>query len=74
MMVASKKSKTPAKPKDKGAGVLFVRDDELAADIDAWVLRLNGENPDGPQWNRAALVRAALKRALRERGEKGQMP
>ncbi len=74
-MAAPKKAKAAPKPaKAEGAGVLFVRDAELAADIDAWVERLNTANPDGPQWNRATLVRVALKRALRERGEKGETP
>lgn len=69
------KTKTAPKPaKPEGAGVLFIRDAELAADCDAWVAKLNEANPDGPQWNRATLVRAALRRALRDRGAKGEAP
>lgn len=74
-MATPKKSKATAKAAEPaGAGVLFVRDAELVAEVDAWVAKLNAANPDGPQWNRATLTRAALKRALRERGDKGEAP
>lgn len=62
-------------PKQKPRDVsLHVRDDELSRDLDAWAAKLNEGNPDAPQWNRASVARAALRRALRERGESGGMP
>ena len=75
-MTAPKPKRTHAAPKPEatGAGVLFVRDAELSAQIDTWVERLNAAKPDGPQWNRATLVRAALRRALRERCARGAGP
>ena len=53
---------------------LHVRDDDLSRDLDTWAEKLNAGNPDAPQWNRASVARAALRRALRERGESGGMP
>ena len=75
-MPSPKVGRKPAKKPDetKGAGALFVRDADLTEKLDAWVEKLNAANPDGPQWNRASLARAALRRALRERGEKGALP
>ena len=53
---------------------LHVRDGDLARDLDAWAERLNSATPDAPKWNRASVARAALRRALRERAEKGEVP
>jgi enoyl-CoA hydratase/carnithine racemase len=68
------KKKPAAKIAAKAADALFVRDAELVEALDAWAAKLNAASPDGLQWNRAALARAAIKRALRERGEKGEGP
>lgn len=57
-----------------GVGVLFVRDAALVSEIDRWVATLNQERPDGPQWTRSSVVRAALRRVLRERASKGEQP
>lgn len=75
-MAASRKaSKTPAKTTKRDApGALFVRDEELVNELDAWAEKLNAANPDGPQWTRASLARAVLRRGLRERGAKGETP
>lgn len=48
-------------------------DAAMMAGLDAWVDRLN-EGAVGPKWTRSHLVRAVLARALKERGEKGEMP
>jgi hypothetical protein len=65
----------PAKAaKPEGAGVLFVRDPVLAGELDAWAAVLNAANPDAPAWSRTSLARAALRRALRERGAKSEAP
>lgn len=67
-----KAKKTATAP--KAAGALFVRDEDLVADIDAWVEELNNAAPDAPQWNRTTLTRAVMKRAMRERRSKGEAP
>ena len=41
--------------------------------LDRWVERLNAANT-GPAWCRTDVIRAALQRAVRERGEDGQTP
>lgn len=53
---------------------LFVRDDALCEALDAWAAALNAASPDAPPWTRAGLARAALRRAVRERGPTGQPP
>jgi hypothetical protein len=68
----SKKAPEPAKA--EGAGVLFVRDPDIAGELDAWAAKLNAANPDAPAWTRSSLARASLRRALRERGAKGEAP
>ncbi len=45
----------------------------LVASLDAWVTRLNTD-ATVPQWTRTDVIRAALTRAERERGAKGQVP
>jgi hypothetical protein len=45
----------------------------LLAALDAWVERLNATT-DGPPWTRGEVVRAALARALEERGAAGEAP
>lgn len=46
---------------------------ELLADLDAWIERLNAAGT-GPRWTRSDVVRAALQRAVKDRGEKGETP
>jgi hypothetical protein len=69
---APKRSPEPAKA--DSAGVLFIRDPDLPDELDAWAEKLNKANPDAPAWTRSSLARAVLRRALRERGAKGEMP
>jgi hypothetical protein len=45
----------------------------VLAALDAWVARLN-ETASGPPWTRGEVVRAALVRALEERGAAGEEP
>ncbi len=45
----------------------------LLAALDAWVERLNATT-EGPPWTRGEVVRAALVRALEERGKVGEAP
>ena len=73
-MAAPKKPKKPSKPEEPKSEALFVRDADLVVDLDVWVGKLNAGNPDAPPWTRASLARAALRRAIRERGEKGEAP
>ena len=61
------------KPAADGTGVLYIRDPELVTELDAWLAKLN-RNPDAPQWTRTTLVRAIVKRAMREYGKKGEQP
>ena len=72
-----------AKPKPKASrtakventpDVLFLRNvPDLVAGLDAWLEKLNGATR-GPKWTRTALARAAIDRAIREWGEKGEAP
>lgn len=56
------------------SGALYVLLDTAQLDaLDAWAERLNEGNV-GPQWNRTALVRAIVARALSEKGAKGEAP
>jgi len=69
---AATKAKTP-RVRDR-SGALYVLLDPAQLDaLDAWADRLNDGNV-GPQWNRTALVRAIVSRALSERGSKGEAP
>lgn len=60
--------------KAEGAGVLFVRDADICADLDGWAEKLNAANPDAPAWTRSSLARAILRRSVRERAAKGEAP
>lgn len=73
-MPPKKAAPKPAKPARDRSGALYVllEPDALTA-LDAWAERLNMGNT-GPQWNRTAVVRAIVARALMERGAKGEAP
>jgi hypothetical protein len=49
----------------ESSGVLFVRDADLVAEMDAWIARENAKNPDGPQWSRAMFARSAIRKVLK---------
>lgn len=55
--------------KPETAGVLFLRDDELMDEVDAWIAKSNAANPDEPQWNRSVFARAALRMMLRAKAK-----
>lgn len=48
-------------------------DPALVDALDKWAGKLNAGGI-GPQWTRADLIRAALWRAVKDRGEKGEAP
>ena len=66
---------TPAAVAEGGrASPVMVRlEPPVLAALDAWVARLN-ETTSRPPWTRGEVVRAALVRALEERGETGEEP
>ena len=64
--------KRPARAPRPGALYAIVGDDLLTG-LDTWVGRLN-HAIEGPAWSRQDLVKAVVKRALKERGEKGEAP
>jgi hypothetical protein len=45
----------------------------LLAALDAWADKLNAAST-GPKWSRTDVIRAALARAVKERGEQGDAP
>lgn len=71
-MPPKKAAKKPAE-RDRSGALYVLLDPAMLSALDAWVERLNADNA-GPQWTRTAVVRAALARSLRERGEKGEAP
>lgn len=67
-------TKKPAKPTRDRSGALYaVVGDDVIARLDEWTEKLNSAGT-GPKWARQDLVRAALIRALDERGAKGEAP
>jgi len=73
-MPAKKPATKSAKPARDRSGALYVLlEPEQLASLDGWAERLN-EGNTGPQWNRTAVVRAIVARALTERGAKGEAP
>lgn len=46
---------------------------ELVEQLDAWVAKLNA-SATGPRWTRSDVARAVLKRAVAEKGERGEAP
>jgi len=62
-----------AKVQLKESTVLLRAAPDLFEDLARWTDRLNSHD-EGPRWTRAEVMRVALRRALRERGEKGELP
>lgn len=56
-----------------GQALYAVVGEDLLKALDTWVDRLNASGT-GPTWTRQDVVRAALIRAVKERGEKGEAP
>jgi len=52
---------------------LFYLPDGMLDALDAWAEKLTAKST-GPAWSRSDVVKAALQRALAERGEKGEAP
>lgn len=46
---------------------------KLLEELDAWIARLNARG-EGPAWDRSAVVRVLLGKALREKGAAGEAP
>lgn len=73
-MATSKKQAQAGDKRGRGGQALYaVVGEKLIEDLDAWVDRLN-EKSAGPKWTRQDVVKAALARAVRERGEAGKDP
>lgn len=71
-MARPKKSNEP--PRRDRTGALYVLlEPSMLAELDTWIARLN-KDPDAPQWTRAGVVKALLRKGLRERGERGEAP
>ena len=66
------KAKKP-RERDRSGALYVILDPAQLEALDAWAERLNVGNV-GPQWNRTAVVRALVARALSERGSKGEAP
>jgi hypothetical protein len=47
---------------------------DLLAALDGWAEKLNADPTGSPRWTRSDVIRAALWRAVKERGEKGEAP
>lgn len=74
VMATGKRGRKPVPAPKDGEGVLYIRASAaLIARLDEWADQLN-EGRVGPKWNRNDVVRAALTRALDERGAKGMEP
>jgi hypothetical protein len=72
-VATSKKSKAKPAPDDGTVKVQFRFAPSLLASLDAWADALNAAS-SGPRWTRTDVVKAALERALKERGTKGEAP
>lgn len=77
-VMAKPKASTAAaakKPRvrDRSGALYVLLDPAQLEALDAWADRLNEGNV-GPQWNRTALVRALVARALGEKAAKGEAP
>lgn len=72
-MATSKGGAKGKASEDAGGGVLYARvGPEMLEALDKWAEKLNAKG--GPRWTRQDVVKAALTRALEERGKKGETP
>ena len=67
------KPKRPAPARDRSGALYVLLETSELESLDAWAARLNSGGAI-PAWTRTALVKAIFRRALRERGVRGQTP
>jgi len=74
-MATPKKTGKKSAPaaRDRAGALYAVVGDEVLEMLNAWTERLNAAGT-GPRWTRQDVVKAALVRAYKERGEKGEAP
>ena len=68
-----KKAEPKRKPPPGTRSVLLYLPETLVSGLDEWVAALN-EGKRGPMWARTDVIKAALQRAVDERGAKGEEP
>lgn len=72
--MAAKRTATKSKASASPFALNMEISHELAAALDAWTAKLNSGPEGTPRWSRSDVIRSALWRAVRERGEKGEAP